>query len=227
MFLPWLGLFEQIRLSDVFVHYDDVQMPVGRSFMSRVQIRTSNGNPWLSASIDRNKSNGNINQTFLLENSDWKKRHLNTIQHTYMKSKYFEEMYDLVKTIYRCDTDNLAQFNINAIETIAGWCGLKTLFLRSSEIGIDGKSSLRLLGICKKLNASKYITGLGALEYLDHDVFDTESISVEYMSYEKKEYPQLHDGFIPYVSIIDAIANNGSGVRDFICSGTRPWKELR
>ena len=195
--------------------------------MSRVQIRTNNGNPWLSMSINRKKSGLNINQTFLLEDSDWKIKHLKTIKHTYNKSKYFEEMYDLVKTIYHFDTDNLAEFNINAIEIIAAWAGLNTRFLKSSEIGIDGKSSSRLLEICKKLNASKYITGLGALEYLDHDLFDKENIPVEYMSYQKKEYPQLFDEFIPYVSIIDVIANNGSGIRDFICSGSISWKELR
>ena len=37
MFLPWIGLFEQVRLADRFIHYDDVQLPQGRSFISRVK----------------------------------------------------------------------------------------------------------------------------------------------------------------------------------------------
>ena len=31
MFLPWVGLFEQARHADVWFHYDDVQLPQGRS----------------------------------------------------------------------------------------------------------------------------------------------------------------------------------------------------
>ena len=43
MFLPWVGLFEQVRLADVFIHYDDVQLPQGGNFMSRVQLKTASG----------------------------------------------------------------------------------------------------------------------------------------------------------------------------------------
>ena len=62
MFLPWIGLFEQIRLADVFVHYDDVQMPRGRSFVQRVQIKTPRGQQWLSAQIDKKASGRRINE---------------------------------------------------------------------------------------------------------------------------------------------------------------------
>ena len=40
MLFPWIGIFEQIKLSDVYVHYDDAQLPQGRSFINRVQIKT-------------------------------------------------------------------------------------------------------------------------------------------------------------------------------------------
>ena len=40
MLFPWVGMFEQIRLADVYVHYTDVQFSKG-SFVNRVQIKTA------------------------------------------------------------------------------------------------------------------------------------------------------------------------------------------
>ena len=44
MFFPWVGMFEQIALADVYVHYDDVQFSKG-SFTNRVQLKTARARP--------------------------------------------------------------------------------------------------------------------------------------------------------------------------------------
>ena len=54
MFIPWIGIFEQIALADTFYHYIDIQYPKGRSFMSRVQLLGNSGQQWLTAPIDKN-----------------------------------------------------------------------------------------------------------------------------------------------------------------------------
>lgn len=46
-----LGLFEQIRLANIYVHYDDIHIPVGRSFATWLQIKRAKGSQWLSAII--------------------------------------------------------------------------------------------------------------------------------------------------------------------------------
>ena len=51
MLFPWVGLFEQIRLADVFVYYDDVAFSKG-SFFNRVQIKTSRGSKWLTVPLE-------------------------------------------------------------------------------------------------------------------------------------------------------------------------------
>ena len=47
MYFPWIGIFEQIRLADVFVFYDDVQFT--RGFINRVQYKTPQGTGWITA----------------------------------------------------------------------------------------------------------------------------------------------------------------------------------
>ena len=51
-YLPWLGFFDKIKRSDLFVIFDDVQFPRGKKhFGHRNQIKTPNGTKWLSVPI--------------------------------------------------------------------------------------------------------------------------------------------------------------------------------
>jgi hypothetical protein len=225
MFLPWIGLFEQVRLADVFIHYDDVQLPQGRSFMSRVQIKTPEGITWLTAPIDRRKSGRLLNEVVYSTNTNWREQHLKTIRHIYSQAVFFEPMWQLISKIYENPTNNLALFNQYAIETIAEWMGLKPKFLCSSDMGIGGSSTQRLVELCKSVGSDIYVTGLGALNYLDYDQFETNSISVHYMEYRLIEYSQPYGVFTPYVSILDAIANCGCETGRLISSGSTYWRE--
>ena len=55
MYFPWVGMLEQIRLADVFMHYDDVQL--ARGFYNRVQVKTAQGARWLTVPL-RDKHQG-------------------------------------------------------------------------------------------------------------------------------------------------------------------------
>lgn len=225
MFMPWVGLFEQVRLADIFIHYDDVQLPQGRSFMSRVQIKTPAGGSWMTAPIDRKHSGRLINETFFLPDTDWRDKHLKHLKHAYSRAPFFDVMLEMAHALYSNSSNNLAEFNLYAIERISNWLGFTPKFMRSSEVGIGGSGTQRLVDLCREVDADAYVTGLGALNYLDYSQFETHGISVRYMDYEKRPYPQLHGEFTPYVSILDTIANCGHGATENICSESTFWKE--
>ena len=225
MFIPWVGLFEQVKLSDVFIHYDDVQLPQGRSFMSRVQIKTPAGVSWLTAPINRTHSGNLIGETFLVSYTDWRNNHLKRLQHCYAQAPFFDLMFEIANEIYAYSSNNLAAFNRHAIERISNWLGLAPQFICSSDLGIGGSSTQRLVELCRHFGADTYVTGLGALNYLDYSQFESNKISVRYMAYEMKPYPQLYGEFTPYVSILDAIANSGDKAFELICSNSTYWKE--
>jgi hypothetical protein len=226
MFLPWVGLFEQVRLADVLVHYDDVQLPQGRSFMSRVQLKSANGVSWLTVPIDHAKSGKLINEVILSQAEPWREKHLRTIRHAYAKRPHFDLMFALVEKIYSQPSDHLAEFNITAIEQITEWLGLAPQFMRSSALGVAGASTERLVDLCESVNCDVYITGHGALKYLNHQRFEDHGISVRYMDYRKTPYEQGPGEFTPYVSILDAIANCGERTRDLLCSDAIYWKDF-
>jgi hypothetical protein len=224
-YLPWAGFFDQIRLCDIFVHLDDVQLPQGRHFTNRVQIKTAEGQQWLTMPIVHS-SRSLIKDVQIDEMSGWRKTHLKTFSHNLAKAPYYADAIKLLDGIYSFATDKLAGFNINAIESITKYLGFNRPFLKSSDLQVDGTSSLRLLNIVKSLGGTTYLTGHGAKNYLEYELFEQANIEVEYIDYKILPYQQFHGEFIPFVSIIDMIAHNGISSVNFLKSQTVKWRDF-
>ncbi len=225
MFFPWIGLFEQIRLADIYIHYDDVQIPQGRSFINRVQIKTINGCKWLTVPISHSGLQM-IKDVRVDETSKWREKHVNILRHSYSKSPYFAEMIQLVHEIYSLKTDFLNEINIYAIEKVCEYFSLNTNFKTASHYPNQLHSSEKLYKLVSDFGGTRYLTGWGAKNYLDHSMFERNGIKVDYMDYEMRPYAQLFGEFTPYVSILDLIANKGKMGKDYLCSGTKYWRDF-
>lgn len=225
MFFPWAGIFEQIRLADVFVHYDDVQFPQGRSFISRVQIKTPKGQQWLTAPVQR-KGQSLIRDVKLDSEQPWRDKHLRTLELNYKKAPFVDDMLNLVQSVYRIDTDWLSELNIAGTEQVCRYFGLDVEFQTSSDMPTETHSSQKLIDLTTRLQGDVYITGHGARNYLDHEAFKSVGIDVEYMDYQKVPFSQQHGPFTPFVSILDLIANEGVQGKRVIQSPSIPWREF-
>lgn len=224
-FLPWLGTFEQIKLADVYVHYDDVQMSTGGR-INRIQIKTPSGSKWLTAPIHKDGLQ-NINQISFDTSKDWRTKHLKTFKQMYCKAKCWKEAEALLRQIYAYKTNSLCEFDIFAIELLAKYFEIECEFVRSSTLNNSGlKSTARILDITQKFRGDVYITGLGAKNYIDYDMFERAHIKIEFMNYLCTPYPQINGDFTPYVTAIDAIANLGKDSIQFIHSPSIYWRDF-
>lgn len=225
MFFPWSGMFEQIRLCDVFVHYDDVQFSKG-SFFNRTQIKTHNGICWLTVPLKDAKLGQNINETLIDPSSNWRRKHLELLKQSYAKAPFRAEMLELVESVYGRGHRDLAKFSADSIEVVCHYFGLdqQREFHWSSQLDIPGESTDRVLAVVKHFGGEVYVTGHGARHYFEHELAESMGIAVEYMNYRKTPYPQRHGEFTPFVSILDLIANVGRDGLQFIHSTTLPWR---
>ena len=98
--------------------------------------------------------------------------------------------------------------------------------LRASAMDIGGNGTERVLAVCRALGATGYVTGHGALDYLEHEAFDAAGIAVEYMDYDLSPYPQQHGPFEPYVSALDVVANTGPDALAHVNAARVPWREM-
>lgn len=226
MYFPWVGILEQIKLCDIFVHYDDVQF--ARGFFNRVQVKTGNGIRWMTVPLTNLHRGQLISDAQLDKKIDWKKSHYDLLKQSYFKAPYLNQMLEIVDDVFSKDYENLAQLSTASIMALARYFGLdeNRNFLTSSELEVKGASTQRLLDICIELKAGTYLTGHGAKNYLEHEKFEVENIDVAYIKYGINEYTQLHGDFTPYVTSLDLVAHCGKDGADLISGAPMHWREF-
>lgn len=206
-YLPWLGYFYKIAMSDIFIFLDDVQFTKG-DYINRVKIYSpQKEEQWLTipvnVSLETSISDININQK-------WKNKHLKTINQIYSKSKYFKETFEDIGKIYLEEYQTLAELNIAFIEYFLTKFQLKTKIYKSSDLNITELiSDDRLIQLVKAVNGTQYLSGSGGFNYQSVEKFNTSNISViSYSINEKFDYKTKYKNKIG-LSILDFIFNEG------------------
>ena len=227
MFFPWVGFFEQIRICDSYVHYNDVQYSKG-GFTNRAQVKSPEGSKWLTVPLKNLHLGQTIDEVQINNQQNWRESHFELLRRCYETAPYYAEMIKLVKNIYNQDWKMLDDFSRASLITICDYFGFleRKNFINIKDLNINGSSSERVLETALKLAADTYITGHGACKYLNHDIFEKTGVKVEYMDYKKTPYPQLYGAFTPYVSVLDLIANVGKDGINWIHSGTIDWRDF-
>lgn len=227
MLFPWVGLLEQVRLADTFVHYDDVQFSKG-SFVNRVQIKTPQGPRWLTVPLCHVRLGQAIDEVEIEPTQCWRPKHLDLLQRSFKDAPYASDAMQLADAVFSADHPHLASLARSSLLTLASYFGLasQTKFIDVKEMDIPGTSSDRVLQVTQKSGGDVYITGHGAARYLDHEKFERHGVRVEYMRYRKLPYPQPHGPFDPHVSSLDLVAQCGREGARYICSDTVYWRDF-
>ena len=227
MLFPWVGLLEQIRLADTYVYYDDVQFSKG-SFVNRVQVKTAQGMRWMTVPLQNLHLGQRIDEVKVAPAARWRDKHLELLKSSFQGARYFDDALELAAQVYSVEYPDVGALSRASLMSLVKYFGLETSkkFIDVKELSIEGGNSDRVLSIVKKLKGRNYITGLGALKYLEHERFYRDWILVSYMQYRCSRYPQLYGDFTPFVSGLDLVANCGKdGVR-FIGSKAVDWRLL-
>jgi len=214
-FLPWLGFFYKMVKSDVFVFLDNVQFSKN-SYQNRVKIKTPHGAVWLTVPVLHKF--GQLTLEVKINNTEkWREKHLRTFEMNYKKAPFFKPIFDLLQEIYfKKEWELLVDFNTELILCISKYLGIKTEIMRASLLNAGGKSTELLVNILKELNASTYLSGKGGAKYQNEDVFKTIGIKLIYSNFEHPNYPQLWEGFLEGLSIVDLLFNCGEKSYQYI-----------
>jgi len=227
MYFPWVGFLEQLRIADVFVRYDDVQFSKG-SFTNRVQIKTADGSRWMTVPLAGHKLGQRIEEVQASFSTLWREQHLSKLAETYRDASYVEAMLQVAREALDIESHSVGDIAYASMRALTRFFGLdqRLQWRDVGELGIAGASSTRVLDIVRTLGGTRYITGHGARNYLDHEAFEAAGIEVCYMKYGCIPYPQLHGAFTPYVSSLDLIASCGTAGEAYIQPQIVPWREF-
>jgi hypothetical protein len=217
-FLPWLGFFNKIYTSDVFVVIDEVQF-VKQSICNRTKILAANGEPaWLTVPVKfDNGSNSNFLETHIADPL-WYKKGLNLIRSSYITAPFYKQYHERLEEMLSASYDSIATMNFTLIKFFCQVYNITTPIYRQSEMGIQfGKKNLLNLGITQHFNGNIYLSGNGARKYNDSALFESHHIEIRYQSFTPQAYPQQWSKeFIPGLSVIDLLFNVGAEGERFI-----------
>jgi hypothetical protein len=105
----------------------------------------------------------------------------------------------------------LAEINMDLIRSLCAAMGMRPAFYRSTELGIEGMRSERLVAFCRHFGASTYLSPLGSREYIESDgVFAASDVKVLYQDFVPPPYPQRGAAeYVSHLSLVDLLANVG------------------
>lgn len=152
MLFPWIGMLAQLRLADIIVHYDDVQLSKG-SFSNRVQVKTETGLHWMTIPLHNFRLGMLIDETFFGAKDNWEKSHASLLSQSFQNSPFKTHALDMVEQVYSsaCETvGSLSRLSMIALGAYYGLLdGKKVLDVRS--LGVSGSGTNRVLDIVKRL----------------------------------------------------------------------------
>ena len=210
VYLPWLGLFHKIALSDTFVFFDEVQY-LPKDWMNRNKIKTKDGEIWLTVPVLRKGHRELKTSEIKINNStNWQKKHLHSISLNYKKTEYFDEYYPFFEKIYTKKWETLNEITEYMLRWFLKKLEINVNFLKASDLKFEGKKSELVLDMCKKMNATTYIFGELGKNYADTKEFDSSKIKTIFQEYKHPKYSQINGEFISNLSIIDLLFNHGS-----------------
>ncbi len=223
-YLPWLGYFERLAMSDLHIVLDDVQIEHGgkTSFTNRNKIRTKSDWMWLTVPIKTAGENSpKICEVAIDNRRNWRAKHLLSIAHQYARSIYFDSYREELQHIYSENWLKLGPLLTKTTEWLKNHLNINTISLPSSTLQVREMKSNRVLDLCRQVGAKKYISGIYGREYLDIESFNDAGIEVIFHEYRHPNYPQNFIGFHPYMSTIDLLFNHGPASKEILLTTVR------
>lgn len=214
-YLPWLGYFHKIYLSDIFVYLDDTQFEKN-SFINRNKIKTAQGESWLTVPVNLKEHFQNKIYQTVIADKKWQKNHWQSIELNYKKTKYWSDYSDLIRSVYLRDYQYISDLCFDQLNIILKILEIKTKVIKSTDLKILSKKDDLVLDICKELSANIYVSGKLGKDYINEDKFIQNNIKLYFQDYIHPIYDQIWGDFKPFMSVIDLIFNQGPKSLDII-----------
>jgi len=211
-FAPYLGFFHRFLHADLYIALDHVQFvnSSSRSWTHRDKIKTTQGEKWLTISVKRMPRDTPISRIKLSTDVDWRQQNLSLLEQNYRKASFYKEIMPEVERLYGRPFEFLRDFNIASIEMIMTMLDVRIPWVWSSTLDPVGSKNELLINLLRRVSASHYLSGIGARDYFQPELFAKAGLEVIWQNFVHPVYAQQFDNFVPYLSALDVLFNHGA-----------------
>lgn len=224
--LPWLGFYNKMSTADEFVILDGVQFRKNY-FQNRNQIMGTNGKQWITVPVELSGHSSERICDIKIANSKnpkWKEKYLRTIEFSYKKHPFFDNIYPEFSQIIMNGNELLSDLNIEIIRFFCDKLAIHPKFTQSSKMEATGLKNDLILNLCKEMNADTYVAGPSGRDYLKLEDFKKAGIEVVFNDFVHPSYNQKGvNNFVPYLSVLDLLMNVSEEMAREVVCGTKFW----
>ncbi len=212
-FFPYLGYFQLMKAVDVFVVYDNIQFSK-KGWIQRNRMLLNGKDEIFSLPLKKDSDFLDIKDRRLADDYlDRNKKTLRKFENAYAKAPYFHEIFPLLQRCFLFEHQkNLFDYLLFSINELRSFLNIKSDLKISSELEGDGerlKGGIRVMRLCKRLNAIMYINPIGGQQLYNKVEFKEHGLLLNFLRMREFHYRQLGEiDFIPNLSIIDVMMFN-------------------
>lgn len=207
---PYIGYFQLIRAVDIFIFYDDVNF-IRRGWINRNQLLVNSEAKLFTIPLLKASQNKLINEVKLMDNQQWLKQFYTTLEFNYKKAPHFNEIFELIRSIFGKNHNTISDLSIDSVKTISNYLSLSIAFEKSSTSYPETKGmdkADRLIEISKIKKADVYINPSGGKELYQKEYFRENGIELSFINNQIPHYNQNNSVFVAGLSIIDVLMYN-------------------
>lgn len=209
-FFPYIGYWQMIQAVDRFVIYDDVNYIKG-GWINRNRLLINGEPSYITVPLHQSSPYKRICDTALHHSAVWRYKMIKSVENTYRKALYFEEVFPIVDKLILYETEKLSNYLAYQLQTLSAFMGIDTEFVMTSRCYENNELSgqERVLDICKREGADIYINAQSGQTLYDTETFRSFGINLRFLIMRPLPYKQRAAEFVPYLSIIDALMEVG------------------
>ncbi len=215
-FLSWVPFYYKVLNSDNFIIMDDVQFQKN-GVQNRNMIKTPQGASWLTVPVKHHLgitiNDVNLNNIAVYE------KIIKTLEINYKKSAFFLEVFSFLEAIFRKSIENLNDLNNQLFREVLKKLDSYPSVCYSSDYQLTSKKDDLVIDLIKQSGDNEYLSGSGALSYMDLEKFKKNNIKIYTYKFEQITYTQLWNhrvGFIKDLSIVDLLFNELNDAKKYI-----------
>ncbi|MCX7735855.1 MAG: WbqC family protein [Candidatus Kapabacteria bacterium] len=208
-YLPYIGLFNKIAKSDIFLFTDNVQF-LKESWQSRTIIKSPKDEIlYLSINVKTKNRSTQLIKDVEVADLKWQKKHIQTIKQNYSKTQYFDEIFPILEKYYINEIKFLIDITIPLLIEMINLLKINVNIDYCSNLQIDGSKTTALIQKCIKTNSDTYLAGQGGKNYIDIQEFKKNNLNILFNNFVHPVYKQTGQKFLEGMAIIDLFFNEG------------------
>lgn len=206
-FLPYIGYWQLIAASDVFLIGDDYNF-IRHGWIHRNRSFNFGTPTYFGITLKHASSFSVINEMEIL--SLQRDKLMRRMQNEYTHAPFREQGLELLDRVLDTPERNLNAFLTRSIHIVCDTLDIRTPIRHTSELANRDsfRREYRIYDYCHRLGADTYLNPIGGMALYDKVAFREQGLELRFLKSGLPRYRQFGDDFIPSLSILDMLMFN-------------------